>query len=242
MARPSDQHDDLDEQKIFTSSQKPRRMSGNESFSELHEKNVSLTVGQPLLVTMAVTSAPEDDHGGDAWRSSGRAGAPALRRLARGAPVDGDRRGAQLQLGGRGAAHPLVLQALELAAGAQLGQRLVDARRELGALLQQQPPLVAAGRLELPDDLRVGDLGRGQVIGRRQVDDDRVDALDLQRPHRVVGVVEGLRRLRRLDRRVDRVVAGGAELHAELGLRPGRRGSSRRRRAIPWWPRRPAAP
>jgi hypothetical protein len=31
-------------------------MSGKESFSELHEKNVALTVGQPLLVTIAVTS------------------------------------------------------------------------------------------------------------------------------------------------------------------------------------------
>ena len=45
-------------QKSFTSSQKPRRMSGKESLSELHEKKVALTSGQPLLVTIAATSAP----------------------------------------------------------------------------------------------------------------------------------------------------------------------------------------
>jgi hypothetical protein len=44
--------------KIRTSSQKPWRTSGNDDRNELQEKNVSRTVLQPLLVTMAVASAP----------------------------------------------------------------------------------------------------------------------------------------------------------------------------------------
>ena len=45
-------------QKILTSSQKPLSRSGKASFSELHEKNVARTFGQPLLVTIAATRAP----------------------------------------------------------------------------------------------------------------------------------------------------------------------------------------
>jgi hypothetical protein len=40
------------------SSQKPLRMSGNESLNADHEKNVSLTLGHPLLVRMSAASPP----------------------------------------------------------------------------------------------------------------------------------------------------------------------------------------
>ena len=60
------------------------------------------------------------------------------------------------------------------------------------SLLEQRPPLVAAGRRELADDGRVGHLRRGQVERRREVDDDRVDLVVLQRGDDVVGVVEDL--------------------------------------------------
>ena len=42
----------------FTSSQNPRRTSGNESLKSVGLKNVSRTFGQPSLVTTTVTSRP----------------------------------------------------------------------------------------------------------------------------------------------------------------------------------------
>jgi hypothetical protein len=83
---------------------------------------------------------------------------------------------------------------------------------------EQQPPVVAARGVELPHDLRLGDLGGRQVEGRREVDDDPVHALVLQRAHRVVGVVEHLRLRGRLDLRLRGVEACRADLDAELGL------------------------
>jgi hypothetical protein len=44
--------------KSLTSSQNPRRTSGNASRKAGHEKNVSRTSGQPWLVRMTVASVP----------------------------------------------------------------------------------------------------------------------------------------------------------------------------------------
>ena len=139
-----------------------------------------------------------------------------------------------MQLGrARLAAHPLVGDLLELAGVLELPDRLVHAVGQLGVLAEHDAPVVAAGRGELAGDLRLGDLRRGEVERGREVDDDRVHPLRLQRADGVVGVVEHLRLARRLDQFVDGVEARRADLDAELRVRElGQRGRVRRRRRL----------
>ena len=108
--------------------------------------------------------------------------------------------GAQSQFGGAGGlAHPALVELPSSPELAQLFDRLGDAGGQRRVLGQQGAPLVAAGGAELADHGRVGDLGGGQVERGRQVDDDGVDLFVLQRRDDVVGAVEDLRLLARVD-------------------------------------------
>src|SRR5262249_11406774 len=104
-------------------------------------------------------------------------------------------------------AEPALLERLQGPRLLEVGDRLADALRQRRALLQERAPRVAAGRAELADDLRLGHLHGGEEERGREVDDDRVDLLLLERRHHVVGVVEHLRLARRLDDLVHRVEA-----------------------------------
>ena len=125
-------------------------------------------------------------------------------------------------------AHPLLLDLRQLAGVDQALDRLRDAGGERRVLLQEGAPLVAAGCGELADHGRLRDLGRGQVEGRRHVDDDRLDLPVLERGNDVVRGLQYRRGLARLDLRLDRLEARGPDLHADLrvgevgeGRRPG---------------------
>ena len=63
----------------FTSSQKPLSTSGKRVLNDSQLKNVSLTVGQPLLVRIAVASRPEQHDRGDGRDQPVAPRAPASR-------------------------------------------------------------------------------------------------------------------------------------------------------------------
>ena len=88
---------------------------------------------------------------------------------------------------------------------------------QLAALLEEHPELLllAGVRLELPDEHAVRDLDRGDVERGRQVGEDRVDLVVLQRLLGGVGALEDQRVLVGLDHVADRGQRGGAGLRAE---------------------------
>src|SRR5262245_26887963 len=113
---------------------------------------------------------------------------------------------------------PRLRQLVELAAVLERRDGRVDAARESTALLEQDAVVLgvrARGSGELADDHGVVDLGRRHVERCRQVDDEAVDLLGLQRRDRVVVRVVDHRRRGRGDDVVDRVEAGGRRLGAE---------------------------
>ena len=115
---------------------------------------------------------------------------------------------------------------VERAGGPQPLDGIGHAPGERAALVQHGAELLgcaSAGR-QLPDDLAVVQLGRGDVERRGQVDDDRVHLAVRECQLGVVVGVEHGRLGRGRDLGDDRVVAGGADLRAQPGvLQPGDR-------------------
>ena len=83
----------------------------------------------------------------------------------------------------------------------QLVERPSTHGDQLEPLVISRPQLSPPGALNWPTTIAVRDLARGQLERGREVDDDRVDPVRSCTPDDVVGVVEDLRRVRRLDLR-----------------------------------------
>ena len=177
---------------IFTFSRNARATSGNASRASAPLKNDCLTVCQPgeftissvtttrnttvltsAIDTFATAPVPpwriRERLPGSGWvTSGGRARSPCRRARSSGS----DR---------------------ERAVRLERRDRLVDARRQRAALGEHEAEVAAAARggRELADDRAVRDLHGGHVEGGRQVDDDAVDLVRLERVDRVVQRVVG---------------------------------------------------
>src|SRR5947208_3391562 len=177
-------------QKIFTFSQKADRISGNVLFASLQSKNCCWISGQPGALTIAKPRPVKMTTVLTSAMTTPRRPSPRPRPLIE----------ALLQDGSAGdLREPLRLQALQRPVRLQLRERLVDARGQRIALLQHHAEVLAGLRGQLAEDLPVRHLDRGDVERGRQVDDDRVDLLALEREHRLIVRVVDLRLRRRLD-------------------------------------------
>ena len=217
----------------FTSSQKPRSTSGNDSRKTSHEKKVLFTSSQPGLETMSSASPPsttteETAATTDPRRACRRRAASRATRRSGAMSTGGGSPGLYYSSASTGASAPIHSSVIEVSSpeSRRLSTAGGDARRQLRVLLQHHAPVVAAGRLELADQRRALDLGVAQVDRRREVGHDRVDLAVLERPHDVVRVVEDPRpACDGCDHLVDGLEARGADLHADLGvLEVGERG------------------
>ncbi len=204
-------------------------------------KNVSRTSGQPGLVRISAARPPEHDDGRDGRDRLAAAGAGAAPRppaplgggLAR-AHAAGSQRSAVRRSGGRELlehrgvgrlAHPLLLD-LPAARRARSARRSPPRRSAVSgeSFSSRAPHWSPPGAANWPTVVASGTCDGGQVEGRRHVDDDRVDLAVLERADDVVGGVEDLRVVGRLDHVVDRVEAGGPDLDADR-WRPARSAS-----------------
>src|SRR3954451_12352866 len=222
--------------KIVTSSQKPLSTAGNDVLNASGSKNVARTLSQPGLVTSNAASPPTTTTADPAAIASPRRArrrSAAARTARRSSGATAVTVGLLQHRRAGGGAHEALLERLELAAFAEVADRLAHALRQRRALLQQRRPLVAARRAELADDLRARHLRRREEERGREVDDDRVDLLLLERGDDVVRVVEDLRLRAGLDDLLDGVEARRPDLHAELGVRHvGKRRGLRRVRGL----------
>src|SRR3954469_3158518 len=208
--------------KIRMFSRKARATSGNESTKSCRSKKAFRTSGHPAERTIAKTTI--------AIKTSVLATAtPTLRaplksprirdpRLPR--PLSASALSELLEDGRvRLAGQPLLLDLRKRAVRLQGGDRLVDAGGEAVVLRKDEPEVLRrAHRRELAHDRCLGDLHRRDVEGRRQVDDDAVDLMGLQRRVDVVRRVVDRRLLVGLDVPLDVVVARRPDLSAELVL------------------------
>src|SRR5690349_21072595 len=207
----------------FTSSQNARRIPGKLAVNWSHEKKVCWTSSQPGLVRMSAASPPSTTTLETAAITVPR------RACRRRAASRATRRSAGVLTGpavaplpllelGRLGPDPLVGDLLELAGALQRVDRVGDAGGQRGALLEHGAPVVGALGAELADDLGSLDLGVAEVDDGREVRHDRVDLAVLQRADDVGGRVVHPRLLARRDLLVHGVEAGGAHLHADLGV------------------------
>ena len=199
-------------------------MSGNDSRKTSGSKNVSRTSGQPGLVRISEREAAEDDDASRRRRSPAR-GAPARRRAA---ARSARRSWAPSAVGGRGgysrtgALVASLIHCFSIAGSSPdaLSSSIAAETQSVSgeSFSSSAPHSSPPGRRELADRGRLGHLHRGQEERGRDVDDDRVDLLVLERADDVVGGVEDLRLVARLDHVVDRVEAGGPDLDPDLGV------------------------
>ena len=177
--------------------QKPSRISGNEAFACSQLKNVSCTDGHPGELRMAPTSAANTTTTApvamtiERVRSRLRSRRRSSSRVARLPPV---RRHWSSGTSTTSESHCCSIWS-SVPSSLMVGERLVHARDQLAALLEEHPELLllAGVRLELPDQHAVRDLDGGDVEGGRQVGEDRVDLVVLQRLLGGVGVLEDQR-------------------------------------------------
>src|SRR5689334_11585012 len=202
---------------IFTFKRNARATSGKTSRPSLTLKNDCFTVDQPGEFTIASPRSTATTTVLTRAMETLAAGPPPWRIRDR-RSWTGSRDTLLKDWGLRLFREPGRLDLVERPVGLQPGERLVDARGQLAALREDEPELAAPARRgrELADDRAVRDLHRRHVEGGRQVDNDAVDLVGLER---VDGIVQMLVRawLRpRLDGVRDQVVAGRPDLGAEL--------------------------
>ena len=170
-------------QKIFTLSRNARAISGSDVRNSPQSKNVRRTSGQPgaCVISDGRATREEDDRAGE--RDQRRRGGRRRRHHAA-----EDLRAAVSQVATSGPARRS--PSLATAAGSAAACRSPSASRarrstqrgERVALREDHAEVLAAGSArELAEDLRVRHLGGGDVERGRQVDDEPVDLLVLQR-------------------------------------------------------------
>src|SRR5581483_4108129 len=200
--------------KIFTFSRNAFAISGKPSRKWFQLKNWPRTSFQPGACTTAKPSAVKTIA-----VLTSAIERPSLRPSSRGrAPRAGGALSSLLEDGhADDLREPRRLDLPQRAVRLQRRERAVHAADERTALLEDHPEVlrVLARCRQLAEDRRIRHLHRGHVEGGRQVDDEAVDQLALQREHGlVVRRVDGLRL--RLDHADDGVVARRPELGAEL--------------------------
>ncbi len=112
-----------------------------------------------------------------------------------------------------GSGQPFIRDRLEVAGGLQIRHHFIDAMDQRVSLLEEQAELLAIRRRsELADDLALEYPHCSDVVGGGQVDDESVDLPVLHRALRIIGVIEDLRLIVRLDDLVDEGSTGRADL------------------------------
>src|SRR5262245_25368351 len=216
--------------KIRTLMRKARAIPGKESRKTWGSRNACLTSGHPDAFTITATRTPTMTIVLSVATAIARPppGDPEPMMRERLSPV---RALPQVRSSGLGEVRPL--EPLDGPVRPQPVQRAVHALHERIALLEDHAEVLTRPALREPaDDRPVVELHGRDVEGRGQVDHDAVDLAGLQcRDRVVVRVVDG-RALRGPDEVLDVVVAGRADLRAELVRPQSRHGpDSRDRRA-----------
>src|SRR3954468_5667944 len=203
--------------KIFTFSRNARAISGIDALNSCQLKNVRLTSGHPGACVIARASTVKKTMVlSTAMVAPRRPSPPAVTLPRIFEPRVAFRR---LFQHGRaaGLGDPLLLEALKRAVALQFREGLVDAAYERVPLVENEAEmLLGPTARESAHDQRIRHLHGCDVKGRREIDDETIDLLVLDRRNRCSIRVEHSRLLGRLDLADDVVVARRAELCAEL--------------------------